>query len=184
MSLATLDELKAVEERLSRFEELRPGAYSVSLLRGWDQGRLRVLVASFRHAPGVFFALARLANGRTVVTDDEGALPAALAEAFPSPQPEDAAQLALLATALGRWPRPVGDLVRGALPATPKRIAPLPRLNPDPVWRRDGSRTVVDFYTFEPELLDLFTCTLELAPERGKLSAEQLTEPRRVDRPR
>lgn len=160
-----------------------PKDYELEPLPDWDNARAFLVRAVPTHRGS--FAPVFWVNGRRVRSQwDSAVLDEVLRTGFPNPTPTDARSLARLAIIFGKWVHPVGILVEDALPATLNPPQRLPRADSRPTLTVEGHKFHLAFYTYEPELMDLFDAHLVLTSNsKASVQATLLTPPRQQSPP-
>ena len=170
----------ATQQNIRRIVSERRGwdadAYVLRNLPDWPQERLRIVRAEPRerssHAPVFLVA----ADGKVSSQWDADPLTIGVRQAFLPPRVEDTLLIARLALMFGKWPAPVGVLVSGELPVDPVKVTG--SLRPlAPLMEISSTGATVRFYTYEPELRDLFDAIVTIEHDgTARVAAEILVE--------
>jgi hypothetical protein len=151
-------------------------AYVLGDLPDWPQDRLRIVRADplerASHAPVFLVA----ADGTVASQWDADPLSIGVRQAFLPLRVEDALLITRLALMFGKWPAPVGILVSSKLPVNPAKVTGSMRPFA-PLMEVSGGVATVRFYTYEPELRDLFDAIVTIEEDgTARVAAEILVE--------
>ncbi len=170
----TASQKKAMQQEIQTRYGWIPDAYKLEFRADWDHAKIPIVVAIPTKLKVDFSpTFAILPDGTLLTPHDKGALECILRTAFAHLQPEDAKVIAELALKFGDFGDTVGHLwlnpVEGRVPANL-----LPRTDSHPTLHKDGSSYIVEFYSYNYELLILFDCTVEISPVVVKLRSRRL----------
>ncbi len=151
-----------------------PDAYKLEFRADWDHAKIPIVVAIPTKLKVDFSpTFAILPDGTFLTPHDKGALECILRTTFVQLRAEDAKAVAELAIWFGDFGDTVGHLwlnpVEGRVPADQ-----LPRMDPHPTLRKDGTTFIVEFYAYNYELLILSDCIVEITPVEVKLRSRRL----------
>jgi hypothetical protein len=170
----TSEQKKNIEKEIKTRYNWHPGDYELDFLAEWDHSKIPIIVALPTKYKVDFSPRFAILQDETLCTPhDENALNRIIQVAFPkvdSSQTKAIIELCLLfgdfhAPIKRIWDQPIENRIPSKL---------LKRKDSNPTFKIDGSKSVIEFYSYDYELMKFYDCKIKISQKGIELVAKLL----------